>query len=427
VPVPYAGHRQLCWPHPRSSGSAGGPAVARRPALGRGRVGPALRPSASTRSQSTQTTLIRSVQLVLLTERRLLLGGQGPSRPGGCATTMALPRSTSEPPAGAAAVLGPARGFGFGSSFGSLVGSCQADGLSEGLKWTRLSGDLWATGWSARSPWSWRSSSRRSASSTYGLATGVTGSGQRRLGCEERSRAGPLGTNRRCWRTPHRVLTCQLSLAPAGSQCPPHRDRRPARRSESPSAGGALPTATSGQLSQHAWASELPWAHDLAAGLRLQLVPPPDTHVSGSPTFTSTLSPPPRASPVKVSAPLRDRRVKADGRNTSPSSAIGEPARQLTHLAALLLRAAKGVALLGRQPGLAAAVVVVVMLNATFASPSSTTPTGPPDGSARIDVCLCAPGSVGMAHPLGRGMRCVGWMSWRQCGPPSSAPTSQAP
>ncbi len=65
------------------------------------------------------------------------------------------------------------------------------------------------------------------------------------------------------------------------------------------------------------------------------------------------------------------RRLQTDGPNTLPEPARPHPGRQLveqfTHLLALLLWVASGLALLAGMPTLALAIVVVVVLNAIFA------------------------------------------------------------
>jgi magnesium-transporting ATPase (P-type) len=64
-------------------------------------------------------------------------------------------------------------------------------------------------------------------------------------------------------------------------------------------------------------------------------------------------------------------RLAADGPNVLPAAdrphPVRELARQLTHLLALLLWLAAGLALLGGMPELAAAIVVIVVLNGVFA------------------------------------------------------------
>jgi magnesium-transporting ATPase (P-type) len=65
------------------------------------------------------------------------------------------------------------------------------------------------------------------------------------------------------------------------------------------------------------------------------------------------------------------RRLAADGPNQLPEPRRPSPLRQLgkqfTHLLAILLWVASGLAILARQPPLAAAIVVVIVLNAVFA------------------------------------------------------------
>ncbi|WP_200948242.1 cation-translocating P-type ATPase [Nocardioides sp. Soil774] len=65
------------------------------------------------------------------------------------------------------------------------------------------------------------------------------------------------------------------------------------------------------------------------------------------------------------------RRLSRDGPNVLPAATRPRPwlelARQLTHLLALLLWVAAGLALLARMPSLAAAIVVIVVLNGVFA------------------------------------------------------------
>jgi magnesium-transporting ATPase (P-type) len=65
------------------------------------------------------------------------------------------------------------------------------------------------------------------------------------------------------------------------------------------------------------------------------------------------------------------QRLAADGLNQLPEprgpSALRQLGRQFTHLLALLLWVASGLALLAGQPPLAAAIVVVIVLNALFA------------------------------------------------------------
>jgi magnesium-transporting ATPase (P-type) len=65
------------------------------------------------------------------------------------------------------------------------------------------------------------------------------------------------------------------------------------------------------------------------------------------------------------------RRLAADGPNQLPEprrpSALRHLGKQFTHLLAILLWVASGLALLAGQPPLAAAIVVVIVLNAVFA------------------------------------------------------------
>ena len=65
------------------------------------------------------------------------------------------------------------------------------------------------------------------------------------------------------------------------------------------------------------------------------------------------------------------RRLAADGPNQLPEprrpSALRHLGKQFTHLLAILLWVASGLALLAGQPALAAAIVVVIVLNAIFA------------------------------------------------------------
>src|SRR5512132_2655413 len=65
------------------------------------------------------------------------------------------------------------------------------------------------------------------------------------------------------------------------------------------------------------------------------------------------------------------RRLAADGPNQLPEprrpSALRHLGKQFTHLLAILLWVASGMALLAGQPALAAAIVVVIVLNAVFA------------------------------------------------------------
>jgi P-type E1-E2 ATPase len=65
------------------------------------------------------------------------------------------------------------------------------------------------------------------------------------------------------------------------------------------------------------------------------------------------------------------RRLAAEGPNQLPEprrpSALGHFSKQFTHLLAILLWVASGMALLAGQPALAAAIVVVIVLNAVFA------------------------------------------------------------
>jgi magnesium-transporting ATPase (P-type) len=65
------------------------------------------------------------------------------------------------------------------------------------------------------------------------------------------------------------------------------------------------------------------------------------------------------------------RRLAADGPNQLPEprrpSALRHLGKQFTHLLAILLWVASGLALLAGQPALAAAIVVVIVLNALFA------------------------------------------------------------
>jgi magnesium-transporting ATPase (P-type) len=65
------------------------------------------------------------------------------------------------------------------------------------------------------------------------------------------------------------------------------------------------------------------------------------------------------------------RRLAADGPNQLPEPRRPSPLRhlgkQFTHLLAILLWVASGLALIAGQPALAAAIVVVIVLNAVFA------------------------------------------------------------
>jgi len=65
------------------------------------------------------------------------------------------------------------------------------------------------------------------------------------------------------------------------------------------------------------------------------------------------------------------RRLAAEGPNQLPEprrpSALRHLGKQFTHLLAILLWVASGLALLAGQPALAAAIVVVIVLNALFA------------------------------------------------------------
>jgi len=65
------------------------------------------------------------------------------------------------------------------------------------------------------------------------------------------------------------------------------------------------------------------------------------------------------------------RRLAADGPNQLPEprrpSALRHFGKQFTHLLAILLWVASGLALLAGQPALALAIVVVIVLNAIFA------------------------------------------------------------
>jgi magnesium-transporting ATPase (P-type) len=65
------------------------------------------------------------------------------------------------------------------------------------------------------------------------------------------------------------------------------------------------------------------------------------------------------------------RRLAADGPNQLPEprrpSALRHLGKQFTHLLAILLWVASGLALLAGQPPLAGAIVVVIVLNAVFA------------------------------------------------------------
>jgi magnesium-transporting ATPase (P-type) len=65
------------------------------------------------------------------------------------------------------------------------------------------------------------------------------------------------------------------------------------------------------------------------------------------------------------------RRLAADGPNQLPEprrpSALRHLGKQFIHLLAILLWVASGLALLAGQPALAAAIVVVIVLNAVFA------------------------------------------------------------
>jgi magnesium-transporting ATPase (P-type) len=65
------------------------------------------------------------------------------------------------------------------------------------------------------------------------------------------------------------------------------------------------------------------------------------------------------------------RRLAADGPNQLPEprrpSALRHLGKQFTHLLAILLWVASGLALLAGQPALAVAIVVVIVLNAIFA------------------------------------------------------------
>ena len=65
------------------------------------------------------------------------------------------------------------------------------------------------------------------------------------------------------------------------------------------------------------------------------------------------------------------QRLAVDGPNQLPEprrpSALRHLAKQFTHLLAILLWVASGLALLAGQPALAVAIVVVIVLNAVFA------------------------------------------------------------
>ena len=65
------------------------------------------------------------------------------------------------------------------------------------------------------------------------------------------------------------------------------------------------------------------------------------------------------------------RRLAAEGPNTLPEprrpSALRHLGKQFTHLLAILLWVASGLALLAGLPPLAVAIVVVIVLNAVFA------------------------------------------------------------
>ena len=75
--------------------------------------------------------------------------------------------------------------------------------------------------------------------------------------------------------------------------------------------------------------------------------------------------------PPGLSSVEAERRLARDGLNELPKPrrppVLARFARQLTHLLALLLWAAAGMALIAGQPPLVAAIVVVVLLNAVFA------------------------------------------------------------
>ena len=75
--------------------------------------------------------------------------------------------------------------------------------------------------------------------------------------------------------------------------------------------------------------------------------------------------------PDGLSLAEAERRLAAEGPNELPTlrrpSLVAQLARQFTHLLAILLWVASGLALLAGQPPLAIAIVIVVVLNALFA------------------------------------------------------------
>ncbi|WP_353988152.1 cation-translocating P-type ATPase [Ruicaihuangia caeni] len=93
--------------------------------------------------------------------------------------------------------------------------------------------------------------------------------------------------------------------------------------------------------------------------------------VEPSPTGSAERGAAERGAAEGLASAVARQRLSVDGPNTLPAlrrpSALRSLARQFTHLMALLLWAAAGMALLSGTPALAIAIVTVIVLNAVFA------------------------------------------------------------